>query len=53
MVDEAKAGRIEQVVAEHWPEQIDPADIGSDSLARSVIDARRALLDALELSELA
>ncbi|MEO1921498.1 MAG: N-succinylarginine dihydrolase [Sphingomonadaceae bacterium] len=53
MVDEAKAGRIEQVVAEHWPEQIDPADIGSDSLARSVIDARRALLGALELSELA
>ncbi|PIW55326.1 MAG: succinylarginine dihydrolase [Sphingomonadales bacterium CG12_big_fil_rev_8_21_14_0_65_65_10] len=53
MVDEAKAGRIEQVVAEHWPEQIDPADIGSDGLARSVIDARRALLDALELSELA
>lgn len=53
MVDEAKAGRIEQVVAQTWPEQIDPADIGSDSLARSVIDARRALLDALELSELA
>ncbi|WPZ05228.1 N-succinylarginine dihydrolase [Blastomonas marina] len=53
MVDEAKAERIEQVVAQTWPEQIDPADIGSDGLARSVIDARRALLDALELSELA
>lgn len=53
MVDGAKAGKIEQVVAQIWPEQIDPADIGSDALARSVIEARHALLDALDLSELA
>lgn len=53
MVDTAKAERIERVVTHSWPEQIDPADIGSDRLATSIIDARRALLDALELSELA
>ena len=52
MLDEAKAALIERVVAEHWPEQIDPADIGSESLATSVIAARAALLDALDLGEL-
>lgn len=34
------------------PEQIDPSDIGSDSLAASVIAARLALLDALDLAQL-
>ena len=46
------AERIEQVIARAWPEQIDPADIGRGSLARTVIAARSALLTALDLKEL-
>ncbi len=52
LLDEAKADRIEQVIAAHWPEQIDPADLGSQNLANSVIAARLALIDALDLAEL-
>lgn len=53
LLDEAKAELIEDVIGETWPEQIDPADIGSDSLASRVVAAREALLTALDLSELA
>jgi succinylarginine dihydrolase len=53
LLDEAKIARIESVVAVHWPEQIDPADLGRESLAQAVISARSALLDALSLPELA
>lgn len=53
LLDAAKIARIESVVAAHWPEQIDPADLGQKSLADTVIAARMALLDALSLSELA
>lgn len=52
LLDEAKAGLIESVIADHWPEQIDPADLGLDTLTNSVIAARNALLKALDLSEL-
>ena len=52
LLDEAKADRIEGVIARNWPEQIDPSDLGSDSLAASVIAARLALLDALDLAQL-
>ncbi|MEQ8411187.1 MAG: N-succinylarginine dihydrolase [Erythrobacter sp.] len=53
LLDEEKADGIGQVIAAHWPEQIDPRDIGRESLARDVIAARHALLDALDLSQLA
>lgn len=52
MLDEAKAGRIEQVIAETWPETIDPGDLGSESLEKRVVSARQALLSALDLDEL-
>lgn len=52
LLDETKAGRIETVVARAWPEQIDPADLGDETLARTVVDARRELLEALDLAEL-
>ncbi|MGY6552208.1 MAG: N-succinylarginine dihydrolase [Erythrobacter sp.] len=52
MLSEAKADIIEQVIATHWPQQIDPDDIGTTSLKDSVISARLALLDVLDLSEL-
>jgi len=52
LLDEAKADRIERSIAAHYPEQIDPSDIGSEALANSVIAARLALLDALNLAQL-
>ena len=53
LLDPAKADRIEAVIAAHWPETIAPAELGSASLAARVIAARAALLDVLELGELA
>lgn len=52
LLDEAKADLLEQVIATHWPQQIDPSDIGTPSLANSVIAARLALLEALDLAQL-
>jgi len=53
LLDEARAELVERIVARHWPEQIDIADLGRESLAASVIGARQALLAALDLAELA
>ncbi|TMM50383.1 N-succinylarginine dihydrolase [Qipengyuania marisflavi] len=53
LLDEAKADRIEAVIGTMWPEQIDPADIGTDTLAKIVIEAREALLAVLSLDSLA
>jgi succinylarginine dihydrolase len=53
LLDPAKAGRIEAVIAAHWPEQISPADLGNARLAAAVVAARIALLTALDLAELA
>ena len=52
LLDPARIDRLSAVVAAHWPEQIDPADIGQDSLAHSVQAARAALLNAMDLGEL-
>ena len=52
LLDEAKADTIERIIAAHWPEQIDPSDLGTPALAETVIAARLALLDALDLGEL-
>ncbi len=53
MLDAAKADRIEAVIAAHWPEQIDPADLGIAALTSTVLAGRSALLSALDLGELA
>ena len=53
LLDGAKAARIETIIAAHWPETISPADLGNEDLARRVMDARGALLDELDLAELA
>ena len=47
-----RADLIERIIARHWPEQIDPGDLGNAALTASVTKARRALLEALELAEL-
>ena len=52
MLDEARADRIETVIAETWPERIEPSEIGDAGLAERVVAARKALLLALELGEL-
>ncbi len=52
LIDEAKADLIEKVIAANWPEQIDTSDLGTHQLAQSVIAARLALLDELDLAQL-
>lgn len=52
LLDEAKAQRIEAVIAEMWPETMEPQQIGDPALARQVRDAREALLGVLGLDEL-
>jgi succinylarginine dihydrolase len=52
LLDEAKADRIEGIITAYWPEQIDPSDLATEVLTQSVIAARRALLEALDLTEL-
>jgi len=53
LLDEAAAERIEKVIECHWPGRIAPADIGSHDLEIEVVEARRALLETLDLGELA
>jgi succinylarginine dihydrolase len=52
LLDERKADLLETVISARWPEQIDPANLGSEALAATVTQARLALLDALGLAEL-
>ena len=53
LVDEAKLDRIAQVIAAHWPEEIDRRELRDLDLIRDIEDARAALLAALDLNELA
>lgn len=52
LLDEAKAQRIEGVVAAMWPETITPAMLGDPALERQVAEAREALLGVLALDRL-
>ena len=52
LVNEEKLDRIAEIVAAHWPETIDPADLASPQLWASIGAARDALLKALNLEEL-
>ena len=51
LLSDTNADKIEWVVSHHWPEQIDPADLGSPTLIQSVVAARATLLQALDLAE--
>lgn len=53
LLDEAKAERIEAVIAQMWPETISPQDLGTEALAEKVAEAREALLSVLSLDDLA
>ena len=52
LLDDAQAERIGNVVAELWPESIEPTEIGDEALAKRVISAQQSLLQALGLGEL-
>lgn len=52
LLDEARIAMLERVVAAHWPEQIDPADIGRPALAQTIRTARAALLESANLGEI-
>ena len=49
LVDEARLDRIGAVIAAHWPEEIAPGDLQEAGLIAAIIEARRALLECLEL----
>ena len=53
LLDESRADRLASMIERHWPEQIDPHDLGDATLAGTVRTARAALLEVLELDELA
>lgn len=53
LVDEAKLDRLEAVIASRWPEAIKPEMLRDTALWRQIEHGRAALLDALDLSELA
>ena len=40
------------IISQHWPEQIDPADLSNQTLEKCVVSARQALITALDLPEL-
>jgi succinylarginine dihydrolase len=52
LLDEATADVLAGVIESTWLEQIDLVDLGSETLERSVLDARSTLLQALDLQEL-
>ena len=53
LVSEAALDTAGAVVVAHWPEEIAPDDLRSLALRGDIARARRALLDALDLSALA
>ncbi len=52
LVDDAKLDRIAAVIEAHWPEAIAVESIGDSALIARIEEARRALLEALDLTAL-
>ena len=52
LVDHARLDRIASVISAHWPEAIAPNDLASATLRTEIVNARKALLDALDLTQL-
>ena len=53
LVDDSKLDRIAEIVRRHWPVEIDNRELQTPALIRDVEAARAALLEALDLTELA
>ena len=52
LVDDAKLDRLGEVIAATWPERISARELTDPTLIARIIDARTALLEALNLHEL-
>ncbi|MGB3739877.1 MAG: N-succinylarginine dihydrolase, partial [Pontixanthobacter sp.] len=52
MLNDRTVETIGNVVADHWPQSIEPGQIGDAALAETVMQARSTLLQALDLEEL-
>jgi len=52
LVDDAKLDRLGEVIAATWPERISARELTDPTLIARIIDARTALLEALDLREL-
>ena len=53
MADEARLELVARVVERHWPAEIAPGELQKPALVRDIEAARTALLQALDLGELA
>ena len=53
LVDEAKLDQMAAIIAAHWPEAIDPADLTKSTLWDAIRGGRLAMLTALDLTTLA
>jgi len=53
MVDDAKLDRLSDIVRRNWPVEIDTADLQKPTLIKDVEAARKALLEELDLTQLA
>jgi succinylarginine dihydrolase len=53
LLDEARLDRLAEVVGQHWPVEIAVADLQQPKLIADVERARAAMLDALDLAQLA
>jgi succinylarginine dihydrolase len=53
MVDDGKLDRLSEVVRRNWPVEIDTADLQKPALIKDVEAARKALLEELDLTQLA
>ena len=53
LVDEAKLDRLARVIEAHWPERVTTQEIETLGAWPAAVEARKALLDALDLGELA
>ncbi|HEU0311437.1 MAG TPA: N-succinylarginine dihydrolase [Sphingomicrobium sp.] len=52
LLDEAKLDRLGEIIALHWPQEIESSAIQSPGLVADVERARAALLETLQLAEL-
>lgn len=52
LVDAGLLDRIEEVISRDWPEALTEADLARPAMWRDLLDARRALLEMLDLGEL-
>lgn len=53
LLDERRIDLVRAIVAQHWPDQIDPDDLARPTLSSDIASARGALLEALDLASLA